>query len=175
MTRLYYLDIVRARAFRAITLIGMLTTGYTASQADKLYGTTTYPVTYALIEVIEGDDTSPETTQAAVNFAQAIKKQPITSADVQLGVRAEPTNVLPNGDFYVEGSKVLLVNSEENHLYLSGVVRPVDLLVDNSVASSRVAEAQVDMGRLAVLAPAMQDMWNLRRSEEHTSELQSRQ
>lgn len=54
MTRLYYLDIVRARAFRAITLIGMLTTGYTASQADKLYGTTTYPVTYALIEVIEG-------------------------------------------------------------------------------------------------------------------------
>ena len=35
-----------------------------------------------LIEVIEGDDTSQETTQTAVNFAQAIKKQPITSADV---------------------------------------------------------------------------------------------
>jgi enoyl-CoA hydratase / 3-hydroxyacyl-CoA dehydrogenase len=34
-----------------------------------------------LIEVVEGDDTSPETTQAAVNFAQAIKKQPITCAE----------------------------------------------------------------------------------------------
>ena len=30
-----------------------------------------------LIEVIEGEDTAPETTQAAVNFAQAIRKTPI--------------------------------------------------------------------------------------------------
>jgi 3-hydroxyacyl-CoA dehydrogenase len=30
-----------------------------------------------LIEVIEGEDTSPETTQAAMNFAQAIRKTPI--------------------------------------------------------------------------------------------------
>ncbi len=35
-----------------------------------------------LIEVIEGDDTSPETLGAAVTFAQAIKKQPITCAEV---------------------------------------------------------------------------------------------
>ena len=31
----------------------------------------------ALIEVIEGEDTSPETVQIAANFAQAIKKMPI--------------------------------------------------------------------------------------------------
>jgi enoyl-CoA hydratase/3-hydroxyacyl-CoA dehydrogenase len=35
-----------------------------------------------LIEVVEGDDTSPETISAAVNFAQAIKKQPITCGEV---------------------------------------------------------------------------------------------
>jgi enoyl-CoA hydratase/3-hydroxyacyl-CoA dehydrogenase len=35
-----------------------------------------------LIEVVEGDDTSAETVQAAVNFAQAIKKNPITCAEV---------------------------------------------------------------------------------------------
>src|SRR6478672_3694058 len=35
-----------------------------------------------LIEIVEGDDTSQETLQAAVTFAQAIKKQPITCADV---------------------------------------------------------------------------------------------
>jgi enoyl-CoA hydratase/3-hydroxyacyl-CoA dehydrogenase len=35
-----------------------------------------------LIEVIEGDDTSGETLQAAITFAQAIKKQPITCAEV---------------------------------------------------------------------------------------------
>jgi enoyl-CoA hydratase/3-hydroxyacyl-CoA dehydrogenase len=35
-----------------------------------------------LIEVIEGDETSSETLQAAVTFAQTIKKQPITCGEV---------------------------------------------------------------------------------------------
>jgi enoyl-CoA hydratase/3-hydroxyacyl-CoA dehydrogenase len=35
-----------------------------------------------LIEVVEGDDTSAETVGVAVNFAQAIRKQPITCAEV---------------------------------------------------------------------------------------------
>ncbi len=35
-----------------------------------------------LIEIIESDDTSQETMQAAITFAQAIKKQPITCAEV---------------------------------------------------------------------------------------------
>jgi 3-hydroxyacyl-CoA dehydrogenase len=35
-----------------------------------------------LIEVIEGDDTAPETVQDAVNFAQAIRKTPIRCAEV---------------------------------------------------------------------------------------------
>jgi enoyl-CoA hydratase/3-hydroxyacyl-CoA dehydrogenase len=35
-----------------------------------------------LIEIVEGDDTSAETVGAAVNFAQAIRKQPITCAEV---------------------------------------------------------------------------------------------
>jgi enoyl-CoA hydratase/3-hydroxyacyl-CoA dehydrogenase len=35
-----------------------------------------------LIEIVEGDETSPETVGAAVTFAQAIRKQPITCAEV---------------------------------------------------------------------------------------------
>src|SRR3954470_13338416 len=35
-----------------------------------------------LIEIIESDDTSQETMQAAITFAQAIRKQPITCAEV---------------------------------------------------------------------------------------------
>jgi enoyl-CoA hydratase / 3-hydroxyacyl-CoA dehydrogenase len=35
-----------------------------------------------LIEIVEGEDTSQETMQAALTFAQAIKKQPITCAEV---------------------------------------------------------------------------------------------
>jgi enoyl-CoA hydratase / 3-hydroxyacyl-CoA dehydrogenase len=35
-----------------------------------------------LIEIVEGEDTSAETVAAAITFAQAIRKQPITCADV---------------------------------------------------------------------------------------------
>jgi enoyl-CoA hydratase / 3-hydroxyacyl-CoA dehydrogenase len=35
-----------------------------------------------LIEIVEGDDTSPETVATAVTFAQAIRKQPITCTEV---------------------------------------------------------------------------------------------
>jgi 3-hydroxyacyl-CoA dehydrogenase len=34
-----------------------------------------------LIEVIEGEETSPETAQAAANFAQAIRKMPVRCAE----------------------------------------------------------------------------------------------
>src|SRR3954452_7893044 len=35
-----------------------------------------------LLEIVEGDETAPETVAAAVNLAQAIRKQPITCAEV---------------------------------------------------------------------------------------------
>ena len=35
-----------------------------------------------LVEIVEGDDTAPETIGVAVNFAQSIRKQPITCSEV---------------------------------------------------------------------------------------------
>jgi enoyl-CoA hydratase/3-hydroxyacyl-CoA dehydrogenase len=58
--------------------------GEATNRPDKVVGFHYfYPASIMpLIEVIEGDDTSPETIGVAVNFAQAIKKQPITCAEV---------------------------------------------------------------------------------------------
>src|SRR5215218_7900749 len=63
----------------AITEIGEAT-----SRPDKVCGFHYfYPAAVMrLIEVVEGDDTAPETLQAAVAFAQAIRKMPITCAEV---------------------------------------------------------------------------------------------
>jgi 3-hydroxyacyl-CoA dehydrogenase len=49
------------------------------ARPDKVVGFHfVYPASMMrLIEVIEGEDTAPETTQAAMNFAQAIRKTPI--------------------------------------------------------------------------------------------------
>ena len=51
---------------------------------------------------------------------------------------------LPNGDLYVEGTKVVMINHEEYHLYVSGVIRTTDIAPDNSIASSLIADARVE-------------------------------
>ncbi len=58
--------------------------GEATLRADKVVGFHYfYPASVMpLIEVVEGDETSPETVTAAVTFAQAIRKQPITCAEV---------------------------------------------------------------------------------------------
>ena len=62
----------------SITEMGEVTT-----RPDKVVGFHFfYPASVMrLIEVIEGDDTSPETAQAAANFAQRIRKVPIRCAE----------------------------------------------------------------------------------------------
>ncbi len=57
--------------------------GEATSRPDKVVGFhfVRLPSAARVIEVIEGDDTSPETMQAAANFAQAIRRTPIHSRD----------------------------------------------------------------------------------------------
>jgi flagellar L-ring protein precursor FlgH len=52
--------------------------------------------------------------------------------------------VLPNGNLFIEGHRVVLVNNEEAHFYVSGVVRPFDIDQENSVKSSMVADAEIE-------------------------------
>jgi enoyl-CoA hydratase / 3-hydroxyacyl-CoA dehydrogenase len=58
--------------------------GEATNRPDKVVGFHYfYPASVMpLIEVVEGDDTSAETISVALNFAQAIKKQPIACAEV---------------------------------------------------------------------------------------------
>jgi flagellar L-ring protein FlgH len=60
--------------------------------------------------------------------------------------------VLPNGNLFIEGHRVVLVNSEEHHFYISGVVRPIDIAQDNSVRSSYVADAEIEFTGRGVLS-----------------------
>lgn len=63
---------------------------------------------------------------------------------LQATVSTLVTQVLDNGNLFIEGHRVILVNSEEQHLYVSGVVRPIDIDQENTIASSKIAEAQIE-------------------------------
>ncbi len=63
---------------------------------------------------------------------------------VQAVLPVRVRQVLPNGDLYVEGTKVVLVGEEERHLYLSGIARSTDIRADGSIPSSRIADAEIE-------------------------------
>lgn len=69
-------------------------------------------------------------------------------------VPAVVKKVLPNGNLFIEGHRVVLVNNEEQHFYISGVVRPIDIAQDNSVMSSYVADAEIEFTGRGVLSDA---------------------
>lgn len=61
-------------------------------------------------------------------------------------------HVLPNGDLFIEGTKAIQINAEETHLYLSGVVRPFDIDMANTVASGRILDARIDFSGRGVVS-----------------------
>jgi flagellar L-ring protein precursor FlgH len=69
---------------------------------------------------------------------------------------------LPNGDLFLEGTKVVLINNEEYHLYVSGLVRPTDINPDNSVMSTRIADAQIEFTGRGDIADQQRKGWLVR-------------
>ena len=52
--------------------------------------------------------------------------------------------VLPNGNLIVRGEKRVTINNGPEYVQLSGIIRPVDILADNSVLSTQVADATIN-------------------------------
>jgi len=58
-------------------------------------------------------------------------------------ITAKVVEVMPNGNLVLESRKEITINKEKQFFVLRGMVRPYDIASDNTVLSSRVADAQV--------------------------------
>lgn len=53
------------------------------------------------------------------------------------------TEVMGNGNLVVRGEKVVTINTGDEHIRIYGIVRPVDISPDNTISSTKVADAEI--------------------------------
>ncbi len=69
------------------------------------------------------------------------------------------TEILPSGNFRIEGRRSVTVNQEEQILVLRGIVRPQDINFDNTILSTLVADASISLTGEGVVADEQRKGW----------------
>lgn len=66
--------------------------------------------------------------------------------EVRMTLAATVTQILPNGNMVIQGRQEVRVNFEKRVLELAGVIRPEDILTDNTISYDKIAEARISYG-----------------------------
>jgi len=68
-------------------------------------------------------------------------------------------NVLANGNLVVQGEKWININQGDEYIRLRGIVRASDINPDNTISSTRVANAQIEYSGQGTFADANEPGW----------------
>jgi flagellar L-ring protein precursor FlgH len=98
--------------------------------------TVTQPLKVLPGRLLTTDSTASSDGKGSVNRTEAL----------QTNVAAVVTQVLPNGNLVVEGKQEIRVNFEIRELVVAGIVRPEDIQSDNTIDSSKIAQARIAYG-----------------------------
>jgi flagellar L-ring protein precursor FlgH len=108
------------------------------SGIDNFFGKTKVPImnTPVPTRIFTADSTTSTEGKGSVNRSEAL----------ETNVAAVVTQVLPNGNLVIEGRQEIRVNFEVRELIVAGVVRPEDIESDNTIQSTKIAQARIAYG-----------------------------
>jgi flagellar L-ring protein precursor FlgH len=108
------------------------------SGVDNFFGKQKLPILNSALptRIFTADSAMSSDGKGSVNRQEALSTN----------VAGVVTQVLPNGNLVIEGRQEIRVNFEIRELIVAGVIRPEDIESDNTIDSSKIAQARIAYG-----------------------------
>lgn len=81
------------------------------------------------------------------------------SNSLQGNITVTVAEILPNGNLIVRGEKWITLNRGDEFIRISGIVRPEDIAPDNTIVSTRLANAKISYSGTGELAATQKMGW----------------
>ena len=82
-----------------------------------------------------------------------------SNRNINLELTAVVTEMLANGNLIIEGNRDVNINGEKYNIKLSGIVRPIDISINNEVQSTSIANANIILEGKGFLTRAGKRGW----------------
>jgi flagellar L-ring protein FlgH len=129
----------------------------TDTTVSAFFGKNTFPI---------GNVTMPGSLLNADTQASSDGKGVINRNEaVVTNIAAVVTQMLPNGNMVIEGKQEIRVNYEMRELIVAGVVRPEDIQSDNTIDSTKIAEARIAYGGKGQITDIQQERYGQQLSD----------
>jgi len=79
--------------------------------------------------------------------------------NLQATISAKVVEVMPNGNFMIEGRRNVKVNNEDQIIVLTGTVRSRDINSDNTISSSLIADARITYSGKGIISDRQKPGW----------------
>ncbi|MBP0615743.1 flagellar basal body L-ring protein FlgH [Jiella mangrovi] len=101
-----------------------------------------------------------DTSLSADGSSEAEGKGKVSRSEtINLSVAAVVTQKLPNGNLFIAGQQEIRVNFEVRVLSIAGIIRPRDILPNNTIDYDKIAEARISYGGRGRLTEVQQPGW----------------